>query len=88
MAPLHRGFSASVRTVPWAEPSRPASGWVSAELPAPPGEAPARVHAAFAGVRQPDRPARVSRSHSPAQPPSTSHSLAKADPSTSALRTQ
>ncbi|XP_008155484.2 interleukin-5 receptor subunit alpha [Eptesicus fuscus] len=37
MAPLHRGFSASVRTVPWEKPSLPASGWVSAELPAPPG---------------------------------------------------
>ncbi|CAK6435833.1 unnamed protein product [Pipistrellus nathusii] len=36
-APLHRGFSASVRTVPWEAPSLPASGWVSAELPAPPG---------------------------------------------------
>ncbi|XP_036189238.1 interleukin-5 receptor subunit alpha [Myotis myotis] len=37
VAPLHRGFSASVRTVPWEEPSLLASGWVSAELPAPPG---------------------------------------------------
>ncbi|XP_066100861.1 interleukin-5 receptor subunit alpha [Saccopteryx bilineata] len=34
---LHKGFSASVRTIPWTDRSLPASGWVSAELPAPAG---------------------------------------------------
>ncbi|KAM5315050.1 interleukin-5 receptor subunit alpha isoform 2-T2 [Glossophaga mutica] len=36
-AVLHRGFSASVRTILWAQRPTPASRWVSAELKAPPG---------------------------------------------------
>ncbi|KAG5197570.1 hypothetical protein MG293_017505 [Ovis ammon polii] len=34
---LHKGFSASVQTVPWSDHSLQASSWVSAELKAPPG---------------------------------------------------
>lgn len=34
---LHGGLRASVRTIPWEHPAAPASRWVSAELPAPPG---------------------------------------------------
>nr|XP_020728907.1 interleukin-5 receptor subunit alpha [Odocoileus virginianus texanus] len=34
---LHKGFSASVQTVPWNDRSLQASNWVSAELKAPPG---------------------------------------------------
>ncbi|KAF6099533.1 interleukin 5 receptor subunit alpha [Phyllostomus discolor] len=36
-AALHRGFSASVRTILWERRPSPASRWVSAELRAPPG---------------------------------------------------
>lgn len=36
---LHRGISASVRTIPWEDPSLQASSWVSAELRPPAGEA-------------------------------------------------
>ncbi|KAF5921065.1 hypothetical protein HPG69_014180 [Diceros bicornis minor] len=34
---LHKGFSASVQTIPWSDPSPAASSWVSADLKAPPG---------------------------------------------------
>ncbi|XP_065741243.1 interleukin-5 receptor subunit alpha [Phocoena phocoena] len=34
---LHKGFSASVQTVPWSDRSLQPSSWVSAELRAPPG---------------------------------------------------
>nr|XP_045378142.1 interleukin-5 receptor subunit alpha [Camelus bactrianus] len=34
---LHKGFSASVQTIPWNDHSLPPSSWVSAELKAPPG---------------------------------------------------
>ncbi|XP_068415244.1 interleukin-5 receptor subunit alpha [Eschrichtius robustus] len=34
---LHKGFSASVQTVPWNDRSLQPSSWVSAELKAPPG---------------------------------------------------
>lgn len=37
-AALHRGFSASVRSILWERRPSPASRWVSAELSAPPGE--------------------------------------------------
>ncbi|EPY84147.1 hypothetical protein CB1_000496004 [Camelus ferus] len=33
---LHKGFSASVQTIPWNDHSLPPSSWVSAELKAPP----------------------------------------------------
>ncbi|XP_036905431.1 interleukin-5 receptor subunit alpha [Sturnira hondurensis] len=36
-AVLHRGFSASVRTILWERRPSPASHWVSAQLKAPPG---------------------------------------------------
>nr|XP_008517161.1 PREDICTED: interleukin-5 receptor subunit alpha isoform X1 [Equus przewalskii] len=34
---LHKGFSASVQTILWTDPSLPASSWVSADLEAPAG---------------------------------------------------
>ncbi|KAM7064394.1 interleukin-5 receptor subunit alpha isoform 2-T3 [Molossus nigricans] len=37
MIALHRGVSASVRTIPWEDGSLPASSWVSAELSPPAG---------------------------------------------------
>nr|KAF6420463.1 interleukin 5 receptor subunit alpha [Molossus molossus] len=37
MIALHRGVSASVRTIPWEDGSLPASSWVSAELRPPAG---------------------------------------------------
>lgn len=43
MTTLHGGLRASVRTIPWEHPAAPASRWVSAELPAPPGEAGPRL---------------------------------------------